>query len=102
MQKDWHRTLQHRVSRRRALIAGGSLTASAAFLAACGGDDDNGGDTGGTGTGSTSSLIAKAVNETSGAKKGGLLKARNTFEPSTLDPHLFPNNFHVAATYSNL
>jgi ABC-type transport system substrate-binding protein len=49
-----------------------------------------------------SGLIVKPVDETKGAKPGGVFKARNTFEPSTLDPHLFPNNFHVAATYSNL
>ncbi len=102
MQNYWHRTLEQRVSRRRALVAGSTMAASAAFLAACGGDDDDNGGTTGGGNEPTSSLISKAVNETSGAKKGGLLKARNTFEPSTLDPHLFPNNFHVAATYSNL
>ena len=42
------------------------------------------------------------MDETKNAIKGGVYKTRNTFEPSTLDPHLFPNNFHVYETYSNL
>jgi ABC-type transport system substrate-binding protein len=88
----WGRLLAHRLSRRRALVAPGSAAAAAALLAACGGDD--GGD--------VSGLVAKPADETKSAKRGGTYKARNTFEPSTLDPHLFPNNFHVAATYSNL
>jgi ABC-type transport system substrate-binding protein len=57
--------------------------------------------TGATGP-SQSSLITPPVDETKNAVKGGVYKTRNTFEPSTLDPHLFPNNFHVYETYSNL
>jgi ABC-type transport system substrate-binding protein len=91
----WRRTLDRRISRRRALLATGSAAAAAAFLAACGGDDE--GD-----EGDQSGLVIEAKDETKSAKRGGIYKARNTFEPSTLDPHLFPNNFHVAATYSNL
>ena len=49
-----------------------------------------------------SSLIVKAVDETKNVKRGGTYKTRGTFEPSTLDPHQFPNNFYVYQTYSNL
>jgi ABC-type transport system substrate-binding protein len=96
MQSYWHTTLQRRITRRRALAAAGGLATAAAFLSACGGDDEEGGEE------DQSGLVVKPQDETKGAKRGGVYKARNTFEPSTLDPHLFPNNFHVAATYSNL
>jgi ABC-type transport system substrate-binding protein len=93
----WSKVLHRRLSRRRAILATGGAAAATAFLAACGGDDD-----GGNGGDDSSGLIIRPKDETKDAKRGGVYKARNTFEPSTLDPHLFPNNFHVAATYSNL
>ncbi|HEU0073758.1 MAG TPA: ABC transporter substrate-binding protein [Dehalococcoidia bacterium] len=123
MDSYWNKVLMRRISRRRAMVAGGGFTAAAAFLAACGGDDDEqsggtsgssssgGGATGGStpaasgggSSGSASSgLLTEPINETSSAKKGGVLKSRNSFEPSTLDPQQFPNNFHSNATYSNL
>jgi ABC-type transport system substrate-binding protein len=92
----WARLLAGRITRRRALAATGWAVAGVAFLAACGGDDDE------SGQEDQSGLVVKPQDETKSAKRGGIYKARNTFEPSTLDPHLFPNNFHVAATYSNL
>jgi ABC-type transport system substrate-binding protein len=117
----WTRVLTRRLTRRRALTATGGVAAASAFLLACGGDDEPEptGATGATGsTGTTpqlgvtpaavqspsapSGLIAQPQNETSNAKRGGTLLARNTFEPNTLDPHVFPANFHVSATYSNL
>jgi ABC-type transport system substrate-binding protein len=95
MDSYWRMIGERRLNRRRALLAAGSAAAAAAFLAACGGDgDDESSD--------QSGLVIKPRDETKSAKRGGIYKARNTFEPSTLDPHLFPNNFHVAATYSNL
>jgi len=97
----WSRVLDGRISRRRALAATGAMAASAAFLAACGGSDS--GSSGGGGTQKdVSSLIVKAVDETKNVKRGGTYKTRGTFEPSTLDPHQFPNNFYVYQTYSNL
>ena len=90
----WDRVLTGRLTRRRALAAACVGSAGAALAAACGGDGEEGED--------VSRLVGKPVDETKSAKRGGVYKARNTFEPSTLDPHLFPNNFHVAATYSNL
>jgi peptide/nickel transport system substrate-binding protein len=114
MDSYWNKVLSRRIGRRRALLTAGGAAGAAAFLAACGGDDDNtssGTGTSSTGAGTTSpgasgsglsSLITTPVDETKSAVKGGVFKTRNTFEPSSLDPHIFPNNFHVAATYSNL
>ena len=89
--------------------ATGSTATSTASTGASGpsgatGATGSSGSTGATGStgGSQSSLITRPVDETKNAIKGGVYKTRNTFEPSTLDPHLFPNNFHVYETYSNL
>ena len=97
----WSRVLDGRISRRRALAATGAMAASAAFLAACGGSD-SGSSSGGGAQKDVSSLIVKAVDDTKSVKRGGTYKTRGTFEPSTLDPHQFPNNFYVYQTYSNL
>src|SRR5689334_15273662 len=97
----WQRITTSRITRRRALLATGSLAGSAAFLAACGGSDSGGSkDTGQSKN--VSSLIVKASDESKNAKRGGTYKSRGTFEPSTLDPHQFPNNFYVYQCYSNL
>src|SRR5438552_2885627 len=97
----WQRITTNRLSRRRALIAAGGLAGAAAILAACGGSDSGSKDGGGE-TKSVSSLIVKPVDDSKNARRGGVYKSRGTFEPSTLDPHQFPNNFYVYQTYSNL
>ena len=80
----------------------GAGALGAAFLAACGGSDSGSSSAGGGTQKDVSSLIVKAVDETKNVKRGGTYKTRGTFEPSTLDPHQFPNNFYVYQTYSNL
>src|SRR4051794_27653781 len=102
MQSDyWQKLISSRVSRRRAVMTTAGAGAGALFLAACGGGSDSAKGQAGTNK-DASSLIVKAVDETKNAKKGGVYKNRGTFEPSTLDPHMFPNNFYVYQTYSNL
>src|SRR6266508_3192120 len=91
----WSRVLEQRLTRRRALAASGA----AALLAACGGD---GGDSANGTSKDASGLVVKAVDQTKEAKRGGVYKTRGTFEPSTLDPHQFPNNFYVYQCYNNL
>src|SRR5947209_4200635 len=99
----WQRFTSTRVSRRRALLAASGLAGAAAILAACGGSD-SGGSSGGASnaTRDASGLVVKATDETKGAKRGGTYKNRGSFEPSTLDPHTFPNNFYVYQTYGTL
>ncbi len=91
----WSRVLEQRLTRRRALAASGA----AALLAACGGD---GGDSANGTSKDASGLVVKAVDQTKEARRGGVYKTRGTFEPSTLDPHQFPNNFYVYQCYNNL
>jgi hypothetical protein len=79
----WASTLDRRISRRAALAIGGTA-AGAAFLAACGGGNED------KQTGDKSSLVLKPQDETKTAKRGGIFKARNTLEPSTLDPERAP------------
>ncbi|HEY7466264.1 MAG TPA: ABC transporter substrate-binding protein [Dehalococcoidia bacterium] len=81
----WQSALRKRISRRRTLIASGGVLASAAFVAACGGDDDSGGDTGEPKD--TSGLLAKPVDTTSQAKRGGTYKYFRTADSPSLDPH---------------
>ena len=74
----WQKTLDRRVSRRRALAAGAATTAAAAFLVACGSDDDDTpaatgstGTTGSTGaTGSTGSTGATGATGSTGGATG--------------------------------
>ncbi len=84
--------------------SGGSTAASGATGSTASGATGVTGSSAATGSsGATqSSLITQPVNETKSAVKGGVFKTRETFEPSSLDPHIFPNNFFVASTYSNL
>jgi ABC-type transport system substrate-binding protein len=101
MQSDyWQKLLSSRISRRRGMVATAATGAGALFLAACGGSSEN--KTSGGEKKNVSSLVVKAVDETKNAKKGGVYKTRGTFEPSTLDPHQFPNNFYVYQCYNNL
>jgi peptide/nickel transport system substrate-binding protein len=96
----WDKLYQARLSRRRALTAMGGFSASSLLLVTCGGDGE---DKSGAGTSKdVSGLVVKAVDEAKNARRGGTFKSRGTFEPSTLDPHQFPNNFYVYHTYSNL
>ena len=70
----WTRTLATRISRRRGMAVTGATATGAAFLIACGSDD---GDSSGNGTGgSSSSVVADAVDTTKSATRDGVLKER--------------------------
>src|SRR3569832_842427 len=69
MAEHWNRFARERLSRRRALAAGGAATLGAAFLAACGS-----GEKGGTQQSNKSSLVVDPVDTTSSAKTGGTIK----------------------------
>ena len=67
----WTRLSEGRISRRRGLIATGTISAAAAFLAACGGGSSN--SSGGSGDQGKSSLVSKLADTTKQAKRGGTL-----------------------------
>ena len=93
----WTRTLNQRLSRRRALAATGATGLAAALLAACGGGDDGGSD------GGTSSLLSKPVDASNGAKKGGIMNFWRDREVDSSDPHLTTRNAPGSiSTYSRL
>ena len=78
----WSRTLQDRVTRRRALAATGSTALTAALLAACGG----GGGSKESG-GNKSGLIDKPVDRIKEAKVGGTFKGEIQNDVQTFDPY---------------
>jgi ABC-type transport system substrate-binding protein len=80
----WSRTLEKRLTRRRALAATGMTAAAAAFLAACGGSDDDGGTPDST-QGDTSGLLAKVEDTSKNAKPGGVMKWVQGNEPLHFD-----------------
>jgi len=80
----WARTLEKRVTRRRAIAATGAVGAAAAFLAACGGGDE-GGDGATGGSKDTSGLLAKIEDTTKNAKRGGIMKWTQASEPLHFD-----------------
>src|SRR3954464_7777619 len=81
-QRYWSNVLNNRIGRRRAMVATGATALGAAFLAACGGGD-SGGSSGGSKE--SNSLVAKPVDTSKQAKKGGVLKDRNFGDPPSLD-----------------
>src|SRR5215217_4804226 len=95
----WHKEINHRLSRRRTLVATGAGALGAAFLAACGGGSSK------SGSGETkdaSGLVTAVKDETKDLKRGGTLWSRTTSEPATMDPHVFPGNFASTHTHSGL
>jgi ABC-type transport system substrate-binding protein len=96
----WHRTLQTRITRRRAMAATGATAAAAALLAACGGGDDGG--ESGSGTKDTSGLLYTPVETTKQAVKGGIMQSAFAVEPTTYDPLANSTQFtfnHAAHAY---
>lgn len=109
----WGKTLQHRMSRRRALMATGGAAAAAAFLAACGGDSDpastgtatgTGTPSNGTGTGGSPNLLAQPVDTTGEAVRGGTLQSYLSREADHFDPQVgtAAHLQHAVHSYSRL
>jgi peptide/nickel transport system substrate-binding protein len=99
----WSQILNSRIGRRRAIAATGATALGAAFLAACGGGS-NSGDSGGGSSKDVSGLVVKPSDSTKDAKRGGIIKDRNTADPPTYDAHqaIAPLNFPARHVYSTL
>jgi peptide/nickel transport system substrate-binding protein len=76
----WGRLEEGRISRRLAIAVAGGGVAGAALLAACGSSDDK--------PSATSALMAKPVDTSKEAKRGGTYAIARDLEPVTLDIHL--------------
>src|SRR6188768_2362549 len=99
----WDQALKGRICRRRAIAATGATALGAAFLAACGGGSDSGGSSSGSSK-DVSGLVVKPSDSTKDAKRGGIIKDRNTADPPTYDAHqaIAPLNFPARHVYSTL
>lgn len=108
MRSYWDKAVNQRMSRRRALVATGSVTGAAAFLAACG--SDSGGSTAtGNGNGQTggqpdtSGMLHTPVDETTNARHGGRHISIQGNALVTHDPHLIgAHTTVIGRTYSQL
>jgi dipeptide transport system substrate-binding protein len=69
----WSRFTESRLSRRRALTLTGGTALGAAFLAACGGSDSDSGGGSSSGPKDNSGLLTQMKDQTSQAKRGGVL-----------------------------
>src|SRR4029077_20397118 len=77
----WTRlTAPRTVSRRRLLKMGAASMSAAAILAACGGSA-----TKGTGGGGSSSLVAKPIDTSSKARRGGVMTISAIADPTDFD-----------------
>lgn len=97
----WARTLQDRLSRRRALAATGAGVLGTALLAACGGGD---GDTSKGGGKQGTGLLYKPVDTSKQATKGGILQSYRLGGVEHFDQVTgnFSTQFHTDHTYSRL
>lgn len=94
MSSYWHRTLQRRLSRRRALAAGSAfgLSAASMMLLACGSDSGGTSQTGGsspaggTGTQTSPGLLTEPVDTGNEARRGGTFRHFSAVELPNLDP----------------
>jgi hypothetical protein len=92
MSNYWQQIRSQRLSRRRAMTAGGSALGVAALVVACGDSD------GKKDTQPVSSLISPVTDETKSAKRGGVIKTVQGV-PLSLDPH--QTNAGVAHVWHN-
>src|SRR6476619_5139641 len=94
----WSSLTTARLSRRKAMVASGAFAGAAAMLAA-GGSDSGGGK-----AGDKAGLLAKPVDATKQAKRGGVSKWLFTSENATLDIHVAgaPLNTPRCMCYSDL
>src|SRR6476469_2044472 len=93
----WDGLTKQRISRRRALLASGTMLGGATLLAACGGKDE-----GSKSKQDASSLITKVVDETKAAKAGGVFRTIGNTDPPNLDPYGTNTNPYAPNCYNGL
>ena len=95
---------QSRLGRRRLLQVGGTGVAAAAILAACGGGSSDSGSSGGGEKKDATGLLAKPVDQSKDAKKGGTWLGTHNADIQTFDPHFqsVPNQALTQIVYSRL
>src|SRR6266550_651164 len=95
----WRDLVGRRLTRRRALGATAGAGFAAAILAACGSSGSSS-----SSSKSASSLVTQPEDTSKQAKRGGVLKSRNSADPATLDPAgaVAPLNLTVENVYSTL
>jgi peptide/nickel transport system substrate-binding protein len=98
----WIRTLEGRMTRRRAVALVGGSALGAAFLAACGGGGSDSGSSGSTAD--KTSLITKTEDSKAQAKKGGILKDRTNGDAPSFAVHepIAPLNNPAKHVYSTM
>src|SRR5262245_40823166 len=79
MQNYWQGVLNQRLTRRRAIVATSATAGAAMLLAACGGSSDKP-------SGDANKLVARAVDTSKSAKKGGTLRMVQPADVPWLDP----------------
>ena len=84
----WTRSLEQRLSRRRAIATTGGAALGAAFLAACGGGSSDSGGGGTKDEKNVSSLVTPQKDTTKEAKKGGTLKFSLPADIPNFDGHI--------------
>ena len=98
----WKDTLQHRLTRRRAIVGAASSAGAAAFLAACGGGSDN--NTSKSPAQAKNDVVTESKDTTAQAVRGGTLRSYLTSDIPSLDPSAasFPLNFVAGYSYGTL
>jgi ABC-type transport system substrate-binding protein len=82
----WDRITGTRLTRRRALLAGGTGVSGAALLAACGGSDKSSSST----PGDSTNLVMKPVDQTGQPQRGGTLISGTATRFTSWDPMAIP------------
>src|SRR5436190_190513 len=95
----WTELSARRLGRRRALGATAGAALATAVLAACGSSGSSS-----SSSKTANSLVTQPEDSSKQAKRGGILKSRNSADPATLDPAgaVAPLNLTVENVYSTL
>src|SRR5438445_10851729 len=89
----WHRTLNQKLSRRRALAAYFSAGGAAAILTACGSGNSKSSSI--ATPGASSGLLTESTDTSQQAKRGGVMQLNRSADPVNWDPHFTQAGWNV-------